>query len=154
MGQHGFLRFFLCLCNFNNELIRLLKIWEKKIIHSLLYIFNHLPENEDFIEAKAACLVLLSQKCKKKLSDLKSIGGIEFFKDLLDHNQPLISFHASSFLTENFQIKFPDKFKSVMKMISKKAQQLNQIQLLKNPYFFIKETQEILERQKTKKKYL
>jgi len=112
----------------------LLKGINISVIH---HIFMNLtqPNRKDI---RAALLVFMIEQCKSKIK-LESIGGVNFFKNLLGGRDPQIAFHASRFLVEHLKSERPEKYKALLEDLLSKAQETNDEKLLENPYLQIRE---------------
>ena len=100
------------------------------------YIFLNIRSNEH-ASARIVALLLLIQRCSDR-TVLDAIGGLTFFKSLLDHHDSAVAFHASRFLLDQLMNEKPDEYRVFLNRLIAHAQQTNNENLLDNPFLQIK----------------
>ncbi|KAL9655551.1 hypothetical protein ABK040_002218 [Willaertia magna] len=86
----------------------------------LYYLFEHL--NDD-ISIKSILLLLIIEKCNNSKNVLSSIGGLSFFKNLLQNekNEQIIYF-TSKYLMKHLSQSFPNEYYSYLSNVILKSQ--------------------------------
>ncbi|EGC32522.1 hypothetical protein DICPUDRAFT_98853 [Dictyostelium purpureum] len=111
--------------------ISLLKLFNINIIQ---YLFNNLQHSENTKEQRLFLLHILIQRCNDE-EDLKKVGGISFFKNLLSDLSTQIAYHASYFLLTQLEAESPEEYRSILTRLLSKARENNDENLISNPFF-------------------
>lgn len=92
--------------------------------------------NSTIRAVRTTLLILIARKCdvanNKDL--IASIGGMSFFKDLIKDPNPLIAFHAATFLMNRLHQDRPAVYTDLLQRLTTLAQQTNNDKLLGNAY--------------------
>jgi len=113
------------------------------ILYHIFTTFTSLTQNPAVTgPMRVVLLILLIEKCKNK-QVLESIGGLPFFKKLLQDRDPSIAYHAARFLVDQLMTEKPDQYRALLNRVLGKAQQTNNQTILENPYLQLKAIMEM-----------
>ncbi|KAJ3442695.1 conditional loss-of-growth [Anaeramoeba flamelloides] len=117
-------------------------------IKSLLLVIKNLSTSFQNSTARLITLYLLTEKLKIATNEFNTINGEDLFVKLIDDTDPRIAFFAAVFYNQWFSQNQKDSYKKWYRRAERKSKKQNNPDLLKNPYFLVKE---ILSQQKRKK---
>ena len=118
----------------------------KDISISILYylfesLHSHHQQSHQLSSISSILLILIIEKCNRSKQVLASIGGLTFFKNLLQHEKynATILYYTSKYLMKQLSQSFPNEYYNYLSNLILKAQSENLPNLLQNPYnpFFI-----------------
>ncbi|EGG20013.1 hypothetical protein DFA_07129 [Cavenderia fasciculata] len=103
-------------------------------ISILQYLFNNISPIERFSEQRLVLVHLLILRCHDP-EDLARVGGIGFFKSLLNDSCTQIAYHSSYFLLTQLESESPEQYRSILTRLLSKARENNDENLISNPFF-------------------
>lgn len=95
-------------------------------------------------DVRAAMLLLLVGKCTDSPAVLTELGGLEFFRSLLDDPDARIAYFSSTFLLKKMMEERAEDYERALHKLVFTAQQSNNEKLLENPYLQVRGLIEVL----------
>ncbi|KAJ3431297.1 conditional loss-of-growth [Anaeramoeba flamelloides] len=117
-------------------------------IKSLVLVIKNLSTSFQNSTARLIALYLLTEKLKLATNEFNTISGEDLFAKLIDDTDPRIAFFAAVFYNQWLSQNQKDSYKKWYRRVERKSKKQNNPDLLKNPYFLVKE---ILSQQQRKK---
>lgn len=88
--------------------------------------------------ARVILLNFIIEKCRTSPSVLDSIGGMSFFRVLLNDSNPAVALFAAGYLMKQLSLSAPTQYFAYLNQLIFKAQMQNNPELLENPYMLLK----------------
>ncbi|KYQ89125.1 hypothetical protein DLAC_10365 [Tieghemostelium lacteum] len=119
----------------NNEFVVSISLLKMINIQIIQYLFTNITQSERTNDQRVFLLHLLIQRCSKDPEDLSRVGGIGFFKSLLNDTSTQVAYHSSYFLLTQLESESPEQYRSILTRLLSKARENNNENLISNPFF-------------------
>jgi hypothetical protein len=104
-----------------------------------IYLFKYIFLYTDNEDIKIISFRFITEICIKQNQIFIEFFGIKFFIELLNDNHPSISYFSSLFLMNIISKNNSEKYYNFLTYLLQKSQNEENVKLLDNPYFQIKE---------------
>ncbi|EFA76942.1 hypothetical protein PPL_09694 [Heterostelium album PN500] len=118
----------------NNQFVISTSLIKSINVVILQYVFSNITSADRYNETRMVLLHLLILRCNES-EDLAKIGGISFFKNLMNDPCTPIAYHSSYFLLTQLEAESPEQYRSILQRLLSKARENNDENLISNPFF-------------------